>query len=133
VRKAQPGALEFDGDCGTHGCVVGVPSGKTANQSAGKRGGRPAGGQQSISPPPEADGFHDFERADVHVLLVRADQRTLEQEVVDGELAHVELEVRKGNQGDQNYDLPSSVDLNQDQAVAIYAKRSHAPRVLCRS
>jgi hypothetical protein len=32
----------------------------------------------------------------------------------------------KGNQGDQNYDLPESVDLNKYQGVAIYSERSHA-------
>jgi len=50
---------------------------------------------------------------------VRADDRALVQEVVKGELEHVELGALKGNQGDQNYDLPATVDLNQYQAVAI--------------
>jgi len=39
---------------------------------------------------------------------------------------HVELGTLKGNQGDQNYDLPAAVDLNQYQAVAIYCERFHA-------
>lgn len=56
---------------------------------------------------------------DVHVVLVRAEDMALEQEVVKGELEHVELGTLKGNQGDQNYDLPAKVDLNQYQAVAI--------------
>jgi hypothetical protein len=38
----------------------------------------------------------------------------------EGELEHVELGAPKGNQGNHNYDLPATVDLNQYQAVAIY-------------
>lgn len=63
---------------------------------------------------------------DVHVLLVRADDKALEKEIVKGDLDHVELGALKGNQGDQNYDLPPAADLNQYQAVAIYCERFHA-------
>ena len=63
---------------------------------------------------------------DVHVILVRAEDKALEQEIVKGDLQHVELGTLKGNQGDQNYDLPAAVDLNQYQAVAIYCERFHA-------
>ena len=63
---------------------------------------------------------------DVHVVLVRAEDMALEQEIVKGELEHVELGTLKGNQGDQNYDLPAATDLNQYQAVAIYCERFHA-------
>jgi len=34
---------------------------------------------------------------EVHVVLVRADDRVQEQEVVKGELEHVQLGARKGN------------------------------------
>lgn len=63
---------------------------------------------------------------DVHVLLVRADDKALGQEIVKGELDSVELGTLKGNQGDQNYDLPATANLNQYQAVAIYCERFHA-------
>ena len=63
---------------------------------------------------------------DVHVLLVRADDKALDKEIVKGGLAGVELGSLKGNQGDQNYDLPPAVDLNKYQAVAIYCERFHA-------
>jgi len=63
---------------------------------------------------------------DVHVILVRAENKALEQEIVKGDLERVELGTLKGNQGDQNYDLPAAVDLNQYQAVAIYCERFHA-------
>ena len=63
---------------------------------------------------------------DVHVVLVRSEDKALEQEIVKGDLEHLELGMLKGNQGDQNYDLPATVDLNQYQAVAIYCERFHA-------
>ena len=63
---------------------------------------------------------------DVHVFLVRAEDKALGGEIVKGELDGVELGALKGNQGDQNYDLPASVDLNKYQAVAIYCERFHA-------
>jgi|KBSMisStandDraft_5_1062788.scaffolds.fasta_scaffold12327_2 hypothetical protein len=63
---------------------------------------------------------------DVHVVLVRADDQALANNIVAGQLDHVELGRLKGNQGDQNYDLPENADLGQYQAVAIYCERFHA-------
>jgi len=63
---------------------------------------------------------------DVHVLLVRSDDKALNQEIIKDKLDSVELGSLKGNQGDQNYDLPAAVDLNQYQAVVIYCERFHA-------
>ena len=57
---------------------------------------------------------------------MRADDEALKQETVKGELEHVELGKLKGNQGDQNYDLPAATDLNKYQAVAIYCERFQA-------
>jgi hypothetical protein len=62
----------------------------------------------------------------VHVLPVQAEDTALEQEIVKGELVGLELGSLKGNQGDQNYDLPPAADLNKYQAVAIYCERFHA-------
>ncbi|HTF26678.1 MAG TPA: DM13 domain-containing protein [Candidatus Limnocylindria bacterium] len=63
---------------------------------------------------------------DVHVLLVRTENQALDQKIVKGDFDNVELGTLQGNQGDQNYDLPGSVDLNKYQAVAIYCERFHA-------
>ena len=63
---------------------------------------------------------------DVHVLLTRSDDKALNQEIVKDKLDSVELGSLKGNQGDQNYDLPVTADLNQYQAVVIYCERFHA-------
>ena len=63
---------------------------------------------------------------DVHVLLARSDDKALNQEIIKDKLDSVELGSLKGNQGDQNYDLPAAADLNQYQAVVIYCERFHA-------
>ena len=63
---------------------------------------------------------------DVHVVLARANDPALDQEIVKGHLDYVELGKLKGNQGDQNYDLPASVDLQKYNAVVIYCERFNA-------
>jgi Electron transfer DM13 len=63
---------------------------------------------------------------DVHVILARSDDENLTHEIVKGQLDSVELGSLKGNQGDQNYDLPASVDLHKYNAAVIYCERLHA-------
>ena len=63
---------------------------------------------------------------DVHVVLVRAEEPAMSKIIVPGNLEFVELGSLKGNQGDQNYDVPESADLEKYQAVAIYCERFHA-------
>ena len=63
---------------------------------------------------------------DVHVLLARSDDQNLTQKIVKGQLDSVELGSLKGNKGDQDYDLPASVDLQKYNAVVIYCERFHA-------
>jgi electron transfer DM13 len=63
---------------------------------------------------------------DVHVLLGQSEDQSLNEEIVKGQLDSVELGSLKGNQGDQNYDLPGSVDLGKYDAVVIYCERFHA-------
>jgi hypothetical protein len=63
---------------------------------------------------------------DVHVVLAQANDPALDQEIVKGHLDYVELGKLKGNQGDQNYDLPASVDLQKYNAVVIYCERFNA-------
>jgi len=62
---------------------------------------------------------------DVHVLLAPSADQKLRQDLVKGELKSVELGPLKANQGDQNYALPDSTDLNQYDAVVIYCERFH--------
>jgi len=63
---------------------------------------------------------------DVHVVLMQADEANLTKEIVTDQLDRVELGQLKGNQGDQNYDLPASIDLQKYNAAVIYCERFHA-------
>jgi hypothetical protein len=63
---------------------------------------------------------------DVHVVLARAEDPALNEKIVKGNLDYVELGRLKGNQGDQNYDIPVSVDLQKYNAVVIYCVRFSA-------
>lgn len=67
-----------------------------------------------------------FNGSDVHTVLAQSDDKSLVQEIVKGHLDSVELGSLKGNQGDQNYDLPVSVDLQKYNAAVIYCERFHA-------
>jgi hypothetical protein len=61
---------------------------------------------------------------DVHVLLLKTTAE-LDKELLFGDPDKVEVGSLKGNQGDQNYNLPPNADLNQYQTVAIYCERFH--------
>jgi hypothetical protein len=63
---------------------------------------------------------------DVHVVLAQSTDQSLRQDIVKGQLNSVELGLLKGNQGDQNYNLPGPVDLGKYNAVVIYCERFHA-------
>ena len=63
---------------------------------------------------------------DVHVVLARAEDPALDQRIVKGNLDYVELGKLKGNEGDQNYDVPAAVDLQKYNAVVIYCERFNA-------
>lgn len=60
---------------------------------------------------------------DVHVYLVAAkdagDNATVQS------AGFIDLGSIKGNEGDQNYDLPANTDLNKYQAVTIWCARFH--------
>jgi len=70
--------------------------------------------------------FRTSNGPDVHVVLARAEDRALNEKIVKGNLDYVELGKLKGNQGDQNYDIPAAVDLQKYNAVVIYCERFNA-------
>jgi hypothetical protein len=91
----------------------------------------PTSGRASIYQTP--DGKRDLRLTDfvtsngpdVHVVLAQSGDSNLKQDFVKGELSTVELGPLKANQGDQNYELPDSIDLTQYDAVVIYCERFH--------
>lgn len=65
--------------------------------------------------------FRHVERPDVHVYMVAADDA---KDAATVERAgFVDLGVIKGNVGDQNYVLPTDLDLAKYRAVSIWCKR----------
>jgi hypothetical protein len=58
---------------------------------------------------------------DLHVLLIAADDAKDTKSVEKTD--HVELGKLKGNQGDQNYDVPENVDLGKYKVASIWCER----------
>jgi hypothetical protein len=65
--------------------------------------------------------FETSNGPDVHVYAVAAEDAKDNDTVTRA--GFVDLGSLKGNIGDQNYDLPESVDLNKYKAVTIWCKR----------
>jgi hypothetical protein len=65
--------------------------------------------------------FETSNGPDVHLYLVAAAD-ALDNETVT-QAGYLDLGSLKGNQGDQNYDLPAGVDLNKYKAATIWCKR----------
>jgi len=118
VNEAAPLALSLESEA----LYTGKLEGKTRQTSGRATVYKSPDGKEYL----RLSDFTTSNGADVHVLLVRAEDQALGGELVKGELDRVELGALKENQGDQNYDLPASVDLNKYQAVAIYSERFHA-------
>ncbi len=66
-------------------------------------------------------GFSTSNGPDVRVYLVAANDATDDETVTKA--GFVELGKLKGTQGDQNYEIPAGVDLDQYRAVTIWCKR----------
>lgn len=60
---------------------------------------------------------------DLYVRLIAARDANNTKSVAQA--AHVELGKLKGNQGDQNYDMPQNVDLGKYKVVSIWCNRFH--------
>ena len=63
---------------------------------------------------------------DVHVILVAAKDADDDANFLKSDTARVELGKLKGNEGDQNYEIPSGTDLSKYQTVSIYCERFNA-------
>jgi hypothetical protein len=82
----------------------------------------------------EADGklvlrltnFKTSNGPDVHVILVAVKDAEDDANFLKSDTARVELGKLKGNEGDQNYDVPAGTDLTKYQTVSIYCERFNA-------
>lgn len=91
----------------------------------------PTSGRASIYQTPDGKrelrltDFMTSNGPDVHVVLVQSADPNLKQDFVKGQLNDVELGQLKANEGDQNYELPDSADLNTYDDAVIYCVRFH--------
>jgi hypothetical protein len=63
---------------------------------------------------------------DVHVILIAAKDADDDANFLKSDTERVELDTLKGNEGDQNYDIPPGTDLNKFRTVSIYCERFNA-------
>jgi hypothetical protein len=70
--------------------------------------------------------FHTSNGPDVHVVLATGDDPAIQNAVPGKALASVEVGELKGNEGDQDYELPANTDFARYSTVAIYCERFHA-------
>jgi len=63
---------------------------------------------------------------DVHVILIAAKDADDDANFLKSNTKRLELGKLKGNEGDQNYDIPSGTDLTKFQTVSIYCERFNA-------
>jgi hypothetical protein len=63
---------------------------------------------------------------DVHVILIAAKDADDDANFLKTDTARVELGKLKGNEGDQNYEIPTGTDLSKFQTVSIYCERFNA-------
>jgi hypothetical protein len=63
---------------------------------------------------------------DVHVILVAAKDADDDANFLKNNTERIELGKLKGNEGDQNYEIPAGTDLSKFQTVSIYCERFNA-------
>jgi hypothetical protein len=64
---------------------------------------------------------------DVHVVLTTSNDPALTAKTPGANLqSPLELGALKGNEGDQNYTVPTGADLTKESVVVIYCERFHA-------
>jgi pentapeptide MXKDX repeat protein len=82
----------------------------------------------------EADGklvlrltkFRTSNGPDVHVILVATPDAMDDANFLKDNTEKVELGKLKGNEGDQNYEVPAGTDLTKFRTVSIYCERFNA-------
>jgi len=63
---------------------------------------------------------------DVHVVLIAAKDADDDANFLKSSTEKLEIGPLKGNEGDQNYEIPAGTDLKKFQTVSIYCERFNA-------
>ena len=63
---------------------------------------------------------------DVHVILVATTDAMDDANFLKDNTEKLELGILKGNEGDQNYEIPAGTDLTKFRTVSIYCERFNA-------
>ena len=63
---------------------------------------------------------------DVHVILVATKDAADDANFLTSKTEKIELGKLKGNEGDQNYEIPTGTDLSKFQTVSVYCERFNA-------
>ena len=71
-------------------------------------------------------GFKTSNGPDVHVVLLAIKDRSENADSLKSNTERVELGKLKGNEGDQNYEIPAGTDLSKFTTVSIYCERFNA-------
>jgi Electron transfer DM13 len=115
-------------------CVAGFGQEKAQPLETGKFHGKVHSTSGRATIYKEADGrlllrltnFKTSNGPDVHVVLIAAKDADDDANFLKSSTERLELGVLKGNEGDQNYDIPSGTDLKKFQTVSIYCVRFNA-------
>jgi hypothetical protein len=70
--------------------------------------------------------FETSNGPNLHVILIAASDAEDNENFLDKKVGRVELGQLKGNEGDQNYEIPAGTDLSKFKAVSIFCERYNA-------
>lgn len=71
-------------------------------------------------------GFKTSNGPDVHVILVATKDADDDANFLKSSTEKIEIGKLKGNEGDQNYEIPAGTDLAKFRTVSIYCERFNA-------
>jgi hypothetical protein len=93
-----------------------------AHNTSGRATVYSADGKQTL----RLTNFKTSNGPNVHVILIALGDAPDDENFLDKKVEKVELGPLKGNEGDQNYDIPAGTDLKKFKAVSIYCERFNA-------
>jgi Electron transfer DM13 len=93
-----------------------------AHKTSGRATVYSANGTQTL----RLTNFKTSNGPDVHVILIAATDAQDDENFFNTTIERIDLGMLKGNEGDQNYSVPSGTDFAKFKAVSIYCQRFNA-------